>query len=177
MELMLTTGTQWFYQAHHHENGTECPEYAEVIYASPVPRSPVPMSCLAENCLPPPYSTSLAAPAVGLDGPISATDDLDEILSTSRSTKLDEAAGNITLPDGRKIHVRVGVFKIKVPVAVDGVEKEVTEYFGFGMESADTGRDEIHAQKVTEHMIGSAPQKNLYEFHIGTLKCVVLTVK
>jgi hypothetical protein len=102
---------------------------------------------------------------------------LSGIATARNSTKLDEVAGNVTLPDGRRIHGRVGVFKVKAPVTVDGAKKEVTEYFGFGLESADTGRDEIHAREVKEHSIGSMPQKNLYEFHIGTLKCVVLTVK
>jgi hypothetical protein len=62
-------------------------------------------------------------------------------------------------------------------VVINGTPQEVTEYFGFGLESVPSVTQDFHARQPKEHLIGSTPQKNLYEFKIGALKCVVLTVK
>jgi hypothetical protein len=102
-------------------------------------------------------------------------------MPNSKATKLDEMAGNLELPDGRKIHARIGFFKVQAPVKVDGVEKEVTEYFAFGFEAEDTGYDDFDILEVSYHTLGSGAgrqvQKNLVEFKLEKSPCVVLTVK
>lgn len=175
IDLLYSSGTVWYYYAHHHENGTECPFYGEVIYPSPVPRSPVPMSCLDKQCLYP-YSACSVGLALGLDAPIGGTEDLSTLMPASRATRLEELKGKITLPGGKTIDARIGVFKVKAPVVVNGSQQYVTEYFGFGLESVPSTTQDFHARQPKEHLIGSTPQKNLYEFKIGALKCVVLTV-
>jgi hypothetical protein len=167
----------YVYYAHHHENGEECPEYAGMIYEDDHDHDPVPEACY-EDCE---VFGSRRKTLAGFPAPIGTNEDLMRYMSSSKATKVDELAGNLLLPDGREIHARVGLFKVKVPLVMNGVEKEVWEYFFFGFEAEDTGKDDFHALEISHHTIGTPPkhvvQKNLIEFKIGATGCVVLTVK
>lgn len=171
-ELYASEG-YYLYYAHFHEDGSDCPEYTGVIAEAYEEHSPLPEIC--DNCDEP---GSRSVSLIGLPAPIATDEALAEYMRASKATKLEELAGNLELPNGRKIHARIGIFKVTAKVKNDaGQEKEVTEYFGFGFEAEDTGKNEFHAIEIGAHDLGSIPQKYLTEFKIGTLQCVVLTVK
>src|SRR5690606_24046829 len=53
---------------------------------------------------------------------------LARLMPNSQATKIDETAGNLVLPDGRRIHARIGFYKVNVPMNIGGVQREVTDY-------------------------------------------------
>lgn len=177
-ELYALSGL-WIYYAHFHETGNECTEYGAMIFQSSIERSPVPMMCDADECFDP-GARRAAKPAVGLPAPISANIDLARLMPNSQATKIDELAGNLTLPDGRVIHVRIGLFKVTVPENFGGVRRTVTEYFAFGFEAENTGNTDFKAREIAYHSFGTGTgeqvQRNLVEFKVGATECVVLTV-
>lgn len=178
-ELYALPG-MWIYYAHCHENEDECADYVGMVYQSSVERSPVPMMCDEDQCFDP-GARAATKPGVGLPVPITASEDLARLMPNSQATKIDETAGNLVLPDGRRIHARIGFYKVNVPMNIGGVQREVTDYFAFGFEAEDTGNDGFEARDVDYHSFatgaGEQVQRNLVEFKIGTTECVVLTVK
>jgi hypothetical protein len=172
-ELFGSEGYYIYYAHYHSPDGDYCPNYEGVITEAYDQHPNLPEVC--NYCDIARAHVSSAIP--GLPAPIAKDKDLADYMGTSKATKLEELAGNIKLTSGREIHARVGIFKVtaKIKETADGPEKDVTEYFGFGFEAADTNRREFHAQQIGKHHVGAQEQKFLTEFKIGTFKCVVLT--
>jgi hypothetical protein len=168
----------WLYYAHFHEDGLLCGEYSGFIYESSSPYTQIPKICHAQCFVP---SKVASFNQSGLKEVVPANADLMSLMPKTKALKVKELAGDLQLEDGTKIHARVLVLSIDVPAPHLGQDATVPEWFAFGFESEDTGRADFPPQRLKKHVYG--PQgseielKHLYEFGIGTMDCVIVTVK
>jgi hypothetical protein len=167
----------WLYYAHFHEDETACGEYSGFIYESSSPYTQIPKICHAQ-CFVPSKVTSYKQS--GLKEVVSANADLMNLLPKTKAQKVKELAGDLQFEDGTAIHARVLILSIEVPAPHLGQDATVTEWFAFGFESKDTGRSDFPPQQLKKHTYGpegaEMELKHLYEFGIGTLDCVIVTV-
>lgn len=167
----------WLYYAHYHEDGMQCGEYSGFIYESSSPYTQIPKIC-HEQCFVP--SKVALLKQTGLKQVIEANTDLMSLLPKMKARKVKELAGDLQFEDGSTIHARVLILSIDVPAPHLGQDATVPEWFAFGFESKDTGRADFPPQELKKHAYGpegsEVELKHLYEFGIGTLDCVIVTV-